>query len=583
MRSLLLFIIAGAALAQQGPVTGSVYGPKTRDQINKALGSAGANGAMACVGTACTFAGTVSVGTTVVTTGQQIDMLCSGDIGTSLVANIAALDAANGGTIRLSSGSCYSTLQISRSSTKTLRLTGQGPSMNGIGSGISGGTVLDLRYSGGPKISMTGAGYVEIDHLTLTDTTDGTADFIYTTNPTPNYHDLAIWGKTSSELGTMPVQRGILVGGSTVPTAFQGYPANLTNLSFYNLNTAITVGTYGNSVNIINPNIWNNCGGDAAIISDGTGATNGGVTVSGGLIEVTHFNHGVKLVATSGSSFMSTSFWDQISGQAVTSATNANPVVITHVGHRLPTGQVITISGATGGWTGINGTFTITRLSADTFSIPVNSTSFGALSGSPLFQVTTSYYTADSASGNNLFMSGFGQNIGAFVDGAGATSATIIDARSGQTSSFPSLSSPALVAGSTTSNNSSLRVSSAGSPTSSGRVSWFQSGVAEFVAGQNGTSLVFAANPAGYSNAQILSAATLSIDVNRLYTLKPIQFNTAGAVSALVNLPAAASGQMQFCADCKNSVDNGVTLGAVCVGSGSGAMAISINSTWRCY
>lgn len=70
---------------------------------------------------------------------------------------------------------------------------------------------------------------------------------------------------------------------------------------------------------------------------------------------------------------------------AITAASNANPVVLTANGHGLSTNNYITISGATSGWAPINGTWPITFLSSNTFSIPVDSTSFGALSGSPVF------------------------------------------------------------------------------------------------------------------------------------------------------------------------------------------------------
>ncbi len=66
----------------------------------------------------------------------------------------------------------------------------------------------------------------------------------------------------------------------------------------------------------------------------------------------------------------------------VASATATNPAVLTSVvAHLLPTGLQVNISGATGNWAPINGTFTVTRLSANTFSIPVDATGFGALTG----------------------------------------------------------------------------------------------------------------------------------------------------------------------------------------------------------
>jgi hypothetical protein len=54
----------------------------------------------------------------------------------------------------------------------------------------------------------------------------------------------------------------------------------------------------------------------------------------------------------------------------VTGATNANPIVVTSVAHGLKTGDSVVIAGV-GGNTAANGTWTITKLTADTFSVPV--------------------------------------------------------------------------------------------------------------------------------------------------------------------------------------------------------------------
>lgn len=67
---------------------------------------------------------------------------------------------------------------------------------------------------------------------------------------------------------------------------------------------------------------------------------------------------------------------------AITSATNANPAEFTtSAAHGLTSGQRYTISGATVGWVGVNGVFVVTVTSTTKFTIPVNSTGFGALSG----------------------------------------------------------------------------------------------------------------------------------------------------------------------------------------------------------
>lgn len=75
---------------------------------------------------------------------------------------------------------------------------------------------------------------------------------------------------------------------------------------------------------------------------------------------------------------------------AVTAATNATPVVFTATGHGFAVSArpKITLSGFTGGWVTANGTFTATIINANTFSIVLDSTAFGAMAGSPIFNTT---------------------------------------------------------------------------------------------------------------------------------------------------------------------------------------------------
>jgi hypothetical protein len=53
---------------------------------------------------------------------------------------------------------------------------------------------------------------------------------------------------------------------------------------------------------------------------------------------------------------------------AVSGATNASPIVVTSTGHSLNTGDAISISGVAGN-TAANGTFTVTKVDANTFSL----------------------------------------------------------------------------------------------------------------------------------------------------------------------------------------------------------------------
>lgn len=81
---------------------------------------------------------------------------------------------------------------------------------------------------------------------------------------------------------------------------------------------------------------------------------------------------------------------------SISAATNANPVVLTSTGHGFPTSSrpSVTISGGTGSWTAINLTnTTATVIDANTFSIAVDSTAFGALAGTITFTTTAARTT----------------------------------------------------------------------------------------------------------------------------------------------------------------------------------------------
>lgn len=72
-----------------------------------------------------------------------------------------------------------------------------------------------------------------------------------------------------------------------------------------------------------------------------------------------------------------------ISAVAVSSVSNANPGVVTATAHGFDTRSTPTvrITGATGGWTGLNGVWTATITGANTFTVPVDTSGFGAFAG----------------------------------------------------------------------------------------------------------------------------------------------------------------------------------------------------------
>jgi hypothetical protein len=92
----------------------------------------------------------------------------------------------------------------------------------------------------------------------------------------------------------------------------------------------------------------------------------------------------------------------QTYSQAITAATNSNPVTMTAPANGLDPyfninngtgpgkGPFLTISGGTGNWAALNGTWyaTIAFTSPNTFTIPIDTTSFGPLTGNLVFSTT---------------------------------------------------------------------------------------------------------------------------------------------------------------------------------------------------
>jgi hypothetical protein len=87
----------------------------------------------------------------------------------------------------------------------------------------------------------------------------------------------------------------------------------------------------------------------------------------------------------------------------ITAASNANPIVITSVAHGLSTGARVTITGVVGN-TAANTTAVVTKLTADTFSIPTAGN--GAYTSGGTWNVTGLYKYAIAATGASGFEQG---------------------------------------------------------------------------------------------------------------------------------------------------------------------------------
>jgi hypothetical protein len=195
---------------------------------------------------------------------------------------------------------------------KPLRFTGALMDTNGAswGHDLNGGSILNLTETSDTlgKFDSRGAGYLEIDHLSLTDTGSDSIPFIFVTNTTLHAHDLNF---TSSQMQTSNVQDAIVLGGTNIADVgtansdapFAGYGTVIRDNFFNRVRHAVIGYSYANGVQIVDNTIGNGSGssdvGDAPIrfVGYGTGsqAETGGY-IAGNLIEETFYYYGIRLL-----------------------------------------------------------------------------------------------------------------------------------------------------------------------------------------------------------------------------------------------------------------------------------------------
>lgn len=90
---------------------------------------------------------------------------------------------------------------------------------------------------------------------------------------------------------------------------------------------------------------------------------------------------------------------------SIQGATNASPTVITSAAHGLLTGMKVTITGILGN-TGANGTYTVTFVDSNTFSVSVNTGAGGAYSGGGAWHVVGLYNVSITPTDANSFAPG---------------------------------------------------------------------------------------------------------------------------------------------------------------------------------
>jgi hypothetical protein len=258
-----------------------------------------------------------------------VDTTGAVDSSTAVLAAIAAWQSTGGelewpvGTIRVDSQIVLSNDGSAQPKQRSGKWTGRGATFNGSSTAITpayGGTILDLRYSGGgsnlAKIDTRGLGALEITGITFTDNGVSSNPFIHTTNTTLLVHHCAFIGNPTKATTTCDQDAFILGGTNGGPTVdgayqspFQGYGTVIQDNYFARIQRGVLLQTYANSVVIQNNTFWANCGsnlaGGAAIEFAPTNAQYCvGNTVWGNLIECTGYVYAIKGDHTVGNVFM---------------------------------------------------------------------------------------------------------------------------------------------------------------------------------------------------------------------------------------------------------------------------------------
>lgn len=196
-----------------------------------------------------------------------------------------------------------------------------------------GGTILDLRYTGGgsnlAKIDTRGKGTFEVTGITFTDQGTSSNPFIKTTHTTLLIHDTS-WVGNPSKAGVTCDQDAIVLGGTTTNlddsdnAAFQGYGTVIRENNFHRIRRAVLFQNFANGVIVRDNNIWVSCGSNLAngaaiefAPTAGTGIF--GNVVDSNLIETLGYVYPIKLAGTggmdvSGCSITHNNFYDPAGG-----------------------------------------------------------------------------------------------------------------------------------------------------------------------------------------------------------------------------------------------------------------------------
>lgn len=209
---------------------------------------------------------------------------------------------------------------------KALRLMGdEGFAAGQAATAPSGGSVLNVRSATGPgKIYTRGLGLLEIDHLTLRDTSGSANPFIYTTGTTLRVHDCGFYGD-ANKARTLCDQDAIVLGGTSITEdgsssqPFQGYVTSVSNCWFDAIRRSVYARTYANGTIIEKLWMAHSCGSNLAngaaieVLGVASNSTTG-VVVNNNAIEMLGYVYGVKMNYATGCILVGNAFYDPGAG-----------------------------------------------------------------------------------------------------------------------------------------------------------------------------------------------------------------------------------------------------------------------------
>lgn len=243
---------------------------------------------------------------------------------------------------------------------KPLVIRGSGASMSGRGTGVFGGTVLNMTFDGDyGKLVTSGLGLLDISGVTFTDTGGSDTPWIYTTNTTLHVHSNAFIGSKS---GVNCDQDAIILGGTTqveghggLDDGFQGYGTIIQNNYFDHIRRAVYGRVFANGVVVRDNTIWNNSGSNlvdgAAIefsnVAETPSQSDAGNLIIGNLIEIMNYPYGIKLGVANQNSIIHNNMYDStaVSLAAVRLESSATQNII--IDGMIP-GGVTSVSDANG-------------------------------------------------------------------------------------------------------------------------------------------------------------------------------------------------------------------------------------------